>query len=93
MEKPFDALKALRGVGAPGRMRALALRVQESAGLLAANTHIHLPPNFSAFESVRQAVTLAAEEGLGVLGVSNYYDFGVYAEFAGEAARRGILFR
>ncbi|MCD6406206.1 MAG: hypothetical protein J7M19_10300 [Planctomycetes bacterium] len=91
MGKPFDALKALRDTGAPGRMWTLAGQARNLAGPLAANTHIHLPPNFSAFESVGQAVALAAEEGLGVLGATNYYDFGVYAEFAGEAARRGIF--
>ena len=31
---------------------------------LPANAHIHLPPNFSAFDSVEQAVSLAAEQGL-----------------------------
>ncbi|HEY3414978.1 MAG TPA: hypothetical protein VGM51_18240 [Armatimonadota bacterium] len=46
-----------------------------------ANTHIHLPPNFSAFESVEQAVALACDEEVGILGASNYYDFTVYSEF------------
>ena len=46
-----------------------------------ANTHIHLPPNFSAFESVEQAVSLACDEDIGILGASNYYDFTVYSEF------------
>jgi len=54
------------------------------------NSHIHLPPNFSAFESVAQAVTLAAEQGIGVLGVSNYYDYTVYTDFAAQAAAQGI---
>lgn len=54
------------------------------------NTHIHLPPNFSAFDSVSQAVDLAAAQGLGVLGASNYYDFEVYREFASRAAGSGI---
>lgn len=46
-----------------------------------ANTHIHLPPNFSAFVSVQQAVKLSFEQGLRVLGAGNYYDFSVYEEF------------
>lgn len=54
------------------------------------NAHIHLPPNFSAFDTVAQAVDLAAEQGLGVLGASNYYDFGVYQELAERAAAAGI---
>jgi hypothetical protein len=45
------------------------------------NSHIHLPPNFSAFETVNQAVDLAAAQQVTVLGVSNYYDFEVYGDF------------
>ncbi len=55
------------------------------------NAHIHLPPNFSAFESVEQAVRLAAEQGLSALGASNYYDYSVYAEFSRRAAAAGIF--
>lgn len=55
------------------------------------NIHIHLPPNFSAFETVSQAVELAAKQGVGVLGVSNYYDYRVYDEFEKLAQRRGIF--
>src|SRR5438874_9653272 len=58
---------------------------------LRVNSHIHLPPNFSAFDSVDQAVALAASEGVAVLGASNYYDYRVYGEFAREAARRGVF--
>ncbi len=55
------------------------------------NSHIHLPPNFSAFESVEQAAGLAAQQGIRVLGVSNYYDFSVYADFIRRAQRLGIF--
>ena len=55
------------------------------------NVHVHLPPNFSAFESVEQLMKLAKEQGIGVLGVSNYYDFSVYKEFAKGAAQAGIF--
>lgn len=58
---------------------------------LEANAHVHLPPNFSAFASAREAVELAASEGLSCLGASNYHDFTVYGEFADEAARRGVF--
>ena len=50
------------------------------------NAHIHLPPNFSAFESVDQAIALAAAQGIRALGASNYYDYSLYREF-GEATR------
>lgn len=55
------------------------------------NAHIHLPPNFSAFESVAQAVGLAAGQGVRVLGASNYYDYSVYRGLAAESARRGVF--
>src|SRR5678816_3165450 len=55
------------------------------------NAHIHLPPNFSAFDTVEQAVRLAAEQNVGILGTSNYYDYHVYREFAETASRHGIF--
>ena len=55
------------------------------------NAHIHLPPNFSAFESVEAAVNLAAKQGIRVLGVSNYYNYEVYGEFVSRARRKGIF--
>lgn len=57
---------------------------------LRANAHVHLPPNFSAFESVEQAVELASAQGLRVLGATNYYDFTVYEELASRATGAGI---
>ncbi len=56
-----------------------------------ANSHVHLPPNFSAFDSVEQAVALAASEGVRVLGASNYYDFEIYSKFEAEARRLGVF--
>lgn len=55
------------------------------------NCHIHLPPNFSAFQSVQQAVSLAAEQNISVLGAGNYYDFSVYQTFAEQAVQKGIF--
>jgi len=55
------------------------------------NTHVHLPPNFSAFATVDDAVEQAAAEGLRVLGASNYHDFMVYSAFETAAASRGIV--
>lgn len=63
----------------------------ETCDVVKFNTHIHLPPNFSAFETVEQAVELAAKEGIKVLGVGNYYNFDVYAAFTAEALKRGIF--
>ena len=85
-----DALDALRNLGTPDQMRALALEedVQQPPRV---NTHIHLPPNFSAFQSVQQAVSLAADQGLRALGASNYYDYEVYGDFAACARQQGVF--
>ncbi len=54
------------------------------------NTHVHLPPNFSAFETVEDAVATAAREGARVIGSSNFHDFGVYDRFAAAAKAHGV---
>lgn len=56
-----------------------------------ANTHIHLPPNFSAFQSVSQAVQAAKKEDIRVLGAGNYYDFAVYEDFVKQCLSAGIF--
>ena len=55
------------------------------------NTHVHLPPNFSAFGTPEQAARLAAAQGVAALGTSNYHDFRVYRRFAAGAAEAGIV--
>ena len=55
------------------------------------NAHIHLPPNFSAFNTIEQAVDIAAGQGLVALGTSNYYDYRIYNHFAARARDRGIF--
>ena len=55
------------------------------------NSHIHLPPNFSAFETVQQAVQTAADEGVQVLGCGNYYDYSVYQCFTETAQDKGVF--
>jgi hypothetical protein len=55
------------------------------------NTHVHLPPNFSAFETAEDAVEAAAREGITVLGASNFHDHGIYRRFADAAAAAGIV--
>lgn len=77
------ALEAIRGVKPAPSERALTP--------LKNNAHIHLPPNFSAFETPEQAVQMAASEGVAVVGVSNYYDYDVYGTFA-ELARKAHIF-
>lgn len=58
---------------------------------LPANTHIHLPPNFSAFQSVQQAIQMAQKEGIRVLGAGNYYDFRIYEDFVRQCLSAGIF--
>ena len=58
---------------------------------LAFNTHLHVPPNFSAFTTVEDAVETAAREGVKVIGTSNYHDFGVYDRLEAAARERGMV--
>jgi len=78
-------------LGTPEDLRALAKSGSTPEPRPNVNTHVHLPPNFSAFETVMQAVEFAAQQGVGVLGASNYYDFDVYRSFAAEARRQGVF--
>jgi hypothetical protein len=55
------------------------------------NTHVHLPPNFSAFETAEDAVAAAAAEGIAVVGASNFHDHRIYRRFADAAAAAGIV--
>lgn len=55
------------------------------------NTHIHFPPNFSAFTTVADAVNTAANEGAKAVGISNFFDQQVYGTFAEQATAAGIV--
>jgi hypothetical protein len=85
------ALSMLRSLGTPAELRALVASNGSSTPPLCNNAHIHLPPNFSAFDSTEQALTLAAKQGVKVLGVSNYYDYHVYNEFQSLASIQKIF--
>jgi hypothetical protein len=67
--------------------------VREAAGaaIPLANTHVHFPPNFSAFTTVADAVGTAAAEGARAVGVSNFFDQQVYAAFRDQADAAGIV--
>ncbi len=82
--------KVLGGLPGPETLAACAEAAPSSLPR-GNNSHIHLPPNFSAFDSVAQAVTLAAKQDVQVLGVSNYYDYSIYAEFADRAVCAGVF--
>jgi len=86
-----QALAALQDLGSPAEIRVLADQGYAPQAPLQVNAHIHLPPNFSAFQSVSQAIELASEQEIGVVGVSNYYDYHVYAEFVEQARAKNIF--
>ena len=46
------------------------------------NTHIHTPYSFSAFNSILEAVTLAAKENVNVLGINDFFVTDGHSEFA-----------
>ena len=56
-----------------------------------ANAHVHLPPNFSAFDTAEDAVRTAAAEGVRVMGVSNFHDHRIYLRFEAAARAHGIV--
>ncbi len=56
-----------------------------------ANSHVHVPPNFSAFADVEDVVATAVREGTRVIGASNFHDHRVYRRFADQAHAAGIL--
>jgi len=55
------------------------------------NAHIHLPPNFSAFDTIEQALTMCDKQNVRVIGVNNYYDFTLYDELSKIARQKAIL--
>ena len=55
------------------------------------NTHVHVPPNFSAFASTAEVVEAASAQGVRAMGISNFYDQQVYDRFAGLARDAGIV--
>ncbi len=81
-------LAILREVGTPEQMRSHAVNGHL---ILSNNAHLHLPPNFSAFTTVKQAMELADTQGCRIVGTSNYYDYQIYNEFAAQARRHSIF--
>ncbi len=55
------------------------------------NTHVHMPPNFSAYSTLDDVIAEARAQGVRALGISNFYDQQVYADFAEAAAAAGIV--
>ena len=48
------------------------------------NAHLHTPYSFSAFKDVRQALDMAAAEGVEVVGINDFYSLDGYREWNDE---------
>jgi hypothetical protein len=55
------------------------------------NSHVHVPPNFSAFLDVDDMLATAVRERVRVVGASNFHDHRVYRRFAEGARAVGIV--
>ena len=55
------------------------------------NAHLHTPYSFSAFDSVSQALDMAAEEGVKVVGINDFYSLDGYKEWSEECGRRHLF--
>ena len=55
------------------------------------NAHLHTPYSFSAFSSVTQALDMAAEEGVKVVGINDFYSMDGYGEWKEECGKRRLF--
>jgi len=54
------------------------------------NAHLHTPYSFSAFDDVAQALDMAAEENVKVVGINDFYSMDGYREWHDGCAKRGL---
>ena len=57
---------------------------------LKVNAHLHTPYSFSAFESIDQALDMAKEEGVKVVGINDFYTTDGYSAWAEGCKKRGL---
>ncbi len=86
-----DTLRHIKQIGDVDEILAEAKKGPTLGLRPKVNTHVHMPPNFSAFETVAQAVAMAARQGVAVLGAGNYYDYRPYAEFTETCQASGVF--
>ena len=55
------------------------------------NLHIHTPYSFSAFANIQEAVRLAREQGVRVLGISDFNTTEGYDDFTEECQKAGVF--
>jgi hypothetical protein len=87
----LKAIDIIRSIGTVEQAREAAAGGLEPARRLKNNTHVHLPPNFSAFDSIAQVLERAREEDVTVMGVTNYYYHDVYDTYANLATDAGVF--
>jgi len=54
------------------------------------NAHMHTPYSFSAFTGVDQALDMASEEGVGVVGINDFYTLEGYGEWKEGCRKRNL---
>jgi len=59
--------------------------------MLDVNAHLHTPYSFSAFSSIGEALDKAAEEGVKVVGINDFYSTDGYEEWKEGCARKGLF--
>ncbi len=55
------------------------------------NAHLHTPYSFSAFSDVKQALDMAASEGVKVVGINDFYSMDGYKEWKEGCAERALF--
>jgi hypothetical protein len=58
---------------------------------VSSNLHIHTPYSFSAFTDVHEAVSLAREQGVFILGISDFNSTKGYEDFTKECQEAGVF--
>ena len=87
----MNAMELIRSIGSIGEIQQLAVKGAVLPAGLKLNSHIHLPPNFSAFTTIAQVIELAKAQDVRVIGVTNYYEYRVYDQFAQLASAAGVF--
>lgn len=76
----------------PDREVLLGSHQQEDPGFpLKVNNHIHTPYSFSAFLSIEEAVKMASEEDVRILGINDFYVSDGYGEFIEECRKHHVF--
>lgn len=55
------------------------------------NSHVHSPYSFSAFNSMRQMLELASDEGIKILGINDFYSNAGFREFEALCIEKNII--